>query len=219
MALSRFDLPNVITVARIIACPLLFALILSPNAFHLFIAFLVFVAAGLSDLWDGYLARKHGWITDTGKLLDPLADKLLLVATFIPFFIVSHRAGSAGSIPWWGALPVWVVAVILGREALVTLFRVWAARRGSVLSAGPSGKIKAFTQNFFSGALILWYGLARVAESRGWEGRTGWTVWSHFHGAVVGLSLGLALLLTLYSLGVYYRQHRELLRSAGQPAK
>ena len=194
MALSRLDLPNVITIARIIACPVLFALILSPNAFYLFIAFLVFLAAGLSDLWDGYLARKHGWITDTGKLLDPLADKLLLVATFIPFFIVSHRPGSVGSIPWWGALPVWVVAVILGREVLVTLFRAWAARRGSVLPAGPSGKIKAFTQNFFSGALILWYAIARIAESRGWQGTMGWTVWRHFHETVVGLSLGVALL-------------------------
>ena len=215
MALSRLDLPNVITIARIIACPLLFALIVSPSALHLFIAFLVFLGAGISDLWDGYLARKHGWITDTGKLLDPLADKLLLVATFVPFFIVSHRAAAIGTIPWWGTLPVWVIAIIFGREALVTLFRIWAARRGSVLSAGPSGKIKAFTQNFFSGALILWYSLARAAESRGWEGTIPWTLWSSFHEAVVGLSLGLALLLTIYSLGVYYRQHRQLLRSMG----
>ena len=215
MALSRIDLPNVITIARIIACPLLFALILSPSALHLFIAFLVFLAAGISDLWDGYLARKHGWITDTGKLLDPLADKLLLVATFVPFFIVSHRAAAVGTIPWWGDLPVWVMVIIFGREFLVTLFRIWAARRGSVLPAGPSGKIKAFTQNFFSGTLILWYSLARVAESRGWQGTMPWTLWSSVHETVVGLSLGLALLLTVYSLAVYYRQHRHLLRSMG----
>lgn len=213
MALSRLDLPNVITIARILACPILFALILLPGALYLMLAFLIFLAAALSDLWDGYLARKHGWITDTGKLLDPLADKLLLVATFIPFFIVSHRPAPLDSIPWWGALPLWAIVVVFGRELLVTLFRAWAARRGSVLSAGPSGKVKAFTQNFFSGALILWYSLVRLAELRGWSGTT-WRLWSAFHGSVVAISLGLAIALTVYSLGVYYREHRQLLKSA-----
>lgn len=214
MALSRLDLPNVITVARILACPVLFALVLSSNVVHLTLAFLIFLAAAVSDLWDGYLARKHGWITDTGKLLDPLADKLLLLATFLPFFIVSHRPESVTDIPWWGSLPLWVVAVIFGRELLVTLFRTWAARRGSVVSAGPSGKIKAFTQNVFSGALILWYALARTAEGRGWEGSLGWTLWSWLHGTVVGVSLSLALVLTVYSLAVYYWEHRQLFRGA-----
>ncbi len=214
MALSRLDLPNVITIARIVACPILFALILLPGAFYQILAFLIFLAAALSDLWDGYLARKHGWITDTGKLLDPVADKLLLVATFIPFFIVSHRPEPLDSIPWWGALPLWVILVIFGRELLVTLFRAWAARRGSVLSAGPSGKVKAFTQNFFSGALILWYSLVRLAEVGGWGSMT-WRLWSAFHGTVVAISLGLAIALTVYSLGVYYREHRQLLESEG----
>ncbi len=219
MALSRLDLPNVITVARIGACPVLFALILVPSAAYLILAFVVFLVAALSDLWDGYLARKHGWITDTGKLLDPLADKLLLVATFVPFFIVSHRPDPLAAVPWWGALPLWVVVVIFGRELLVTLFRTWAARRGSVLSAGPSGKVKAFTQNFFSGALILWYGLVRIAEARGWEAAVAWTFWSWFHGAVIALSLALALVLTVYSMGVYYHQHRRLLSGAGQASQ
>ena len=214
MALSRLDLPNVITVVRIVACPALFALILSSDASLLLLAFLIFLAAAVSDLWDGYLARKHGWITDTGKLLDPLADKLLLVSTFVPFFIVSHRPEAVAQIPWWGALPVWVIVVIFGRELLVTLFRTWAARRGSVLSAGPSGKIKAFIQNTFSGALILWYALVRIAMERGWEEALGWRVWGWFHGTVVAVSLAVALVLTVYSMGVYYRDHRQLLRGA-----
>ena len=217
MALSRLDVPNAISVARILACPVLFALILSRDPLHLGFAFGLFVVAGVSDLWDGYLARKHGWITDTGKLLDPLADKLLLVSTFVPFFIVSHRPESLAAIPWWGALPVWVVVVIFGRELIVTLFRSWASRRGSVLSAGPSGKIKAFMQNFFSGALILWYALVRTSEVRGWEGTPAWALWSGFHRTVVGISLALALLLTVYSMAVYYREHRQLLREIGGP--
>ncbi len=212
MAQTRLNLPNTITGARILACPILFILALSPRPELLLLAFGLFVAAALSDLWDGYLARKHGLITDVGKLLDPLADKLLLVSTFVPFYIVSHRPESVWDIPWWGPLPLWLIVVIFGREVAVTLFRSWAARQGSVISAGPSGKIKAFVQNIFSGALLLWYALARWAEAYGWEGATTWEIWSAFHGLVVGLSLLVALILTVYSMGVYVVQNRALFR-------
>lgn len=227
MALRRLDLPNIITVARILACPLLFVLTLAPRADLLYLAFVVFVAAALSDLWDGYLARKHGWITDTGKLLDPVADKLLLFSTFVPFYIVSHGdfemlgwaigppAAEASEVPIWGPLPLWLVVIVFGREIAVTVFRWWAARRGSVLSAGSSGKIKAFTQNIFSGALILWYALLRTAESQGWETAVAWRIWAAFHGFVVAVSLAIALFLTVYSMAVYYWQNRSLVHSIG----
>lgn len=210
MAPRRLNLPNAITGVRILACPVIFVLILSPSAGHLLVGFLLFLAASLSDLWDGYLARKHGWITDTGKLLDPIADKLLLVSTFVPFYLVSHRPDELGHVPWWGPLPLWVVLVIFGREALVTGFRMWAARRGAVLSAGRSGKIKAFVQNIFSGSLILWYALARLARSEAWAEGVLWPLWAGLHRAVVGLSLAAALILTVYSLAVYVRENRRL---------
>jgi len=215
MTLERPHLPNVITIVRILACPVIFVLILSPSVSHLFLAWALFVAAALSDLWDGHLARKHGWVTDTGKLLDPLADKLLLVSTFLPFYLLSLGSDPMTDVPWWGPFPLWVLVVIFGRELLVTLFRTWAARRGSVLSAGPSGKIKAFVQNFFSGSLILWYALSRAARERGWEDLLAWELWEHLHRTVVGLGLGLALFLTVYSLGVYGWQNRRLLRASG----
>lgn len=166
MAGSR-NLPNVITVGRIVACPAIFFLALSPSVGARFAAFVLFVGAGLSDLWDGYLARKHGWITDVGKLLDPLADKLLLVSTFIPFYIISNRPGELGLIPLVGMvpLPMWVLIVILGREVLVTLFRMWAVRQDVVIAAGTSGKYKAFLQNLFSGGLLLWYPLQEFATA------------------------------------------------------
>ena len=211
MALSRLDLPNVISVGRILACPVLFVLILSTSSSRLGLAFALFVIAAVSDLWDGYLARKHGWITDTGKLLDPVADKLLLFTTLVPFFIVSRRPEVVAEIPWWGALPVWVIGIIFFREVSVTAARAWAARRGKVLAAGPSGKLKALSQNIFSGALILWYALARAAQERGWEGSALWEGWSAFHGGVVGLTLAIALFFTVYSMGVYYWQNRGLL--------
>src|SRR5690606_12787865 len=104
--LSRSTIPNVITVGRVILAPVVAFLVFVPSFGARLLAFILFVVAAVSDLWDGYLARKHGWISDFGKLMDPLADKLLLVATFVPFYILSHRAGPVGSLPYWGDLPL-----------------------------------------------------------------------------------------------------------------
>jgi CDP-diacylglycerol--glycerol-3-phosphate 3-phosphatidyltransferase len=213
MAGRRLTLPNIITVARIAICPVIFALALSDSVPGRTAAFVLFVAAALSDLWDGYLARKHGWITDVGKLLDPIADKLLIVCTFIPFYILSHSAEPLNRVPWWGTLPLWVLVVVLGRELGITLFRSWAARRGVVISAGQSGKYKAFIQNLFVGALLLWYPLLMVAEESGWIGSSSWTSWSRFHGVFIGVSLSVAVLLTIYSMLDYLWSYRSLVRS------
>jgi CDP-diacylglycerol--glycerol-3-phosphate 3-phosphatidyltransferase len=204
------NLPNVITVGRIVVCPAVFVLALSPSTGARFAAFVLFVGAGLSDVWDGYLARKHGWVTNFGKLLDPAADKLLLLSTFIPFYIISHRGGEEGLIPWWGTLPMWVLIVILGRELLVTLFRQWAVRQDVVIAAGTSGKYKALLQNLFSGALLLWYPLQELA------GRLGLANWFYrafvqFHAAWIGLTLGFALILTIYSMVDYLWSYRGLM--------
>lgn len=198
-------IPNVITIGRVILAPAVFFLALADGAVPRFLAFLLFTVAAFSDLWDGYLARKHGWISDFGKLMDPLADKLLLVATFIPFFIISHRAGPVGDLPYWGELPLWVLVVIFGRELAVTIVRQVAAARGRVMAAGPVGKYKAVFQNIFCGAALLWYALQTIAEGSGWTG-TAWELWQGLlHGPVVALSLVIALVLTVYSMFVYFR--------------
>ncbi|MFO8175643.1 MAG: CDP-alcohol phosphatidyltransferase family protein, partial [Longimicrobiales bacterium] len=100
MAPGRLNLPNVITIGRILACPAVFFLVFMDSVPLRFAAWALFVAAAVSDLWDGYLARKHGLITDLGKLLDPLADKLLLVSTFVPFYILSQGEGPVGPLPF-----------------------------------------------------------------------------------------------------------------------
>ena len=206
------NLPNVITVGRIVACPAIFVLALSPSVGARLAAFVLFVGAGLSDLWDGYLARKHGWITDVGKLLDPLADKLLLVSTFIPFYIISHREGESGLIPLWGLrmLPMWVLIVILGRELLVTLFRQWAVRQDVVIAAGTSGKYKTLLQNLFSGGLLLWYPLQEFANARGLANLP-YRAFVQVHSAWIGVTLALALILTIYSMVDYLWTYRALL--------
>jgi CDP-diacylglycerol--glycerol-3-phosphate 3-phosphatidyltransferase len=196
MSGSRFTLPNIITVARIALCPVIFWLAISPGAPARFGAFVLFVVAGLSDVWDGYLARRYDLITDIGKLLDPIADKLLLVVTFVPFYMVSHRGTELDLMPWpFGQMPMWVMVVILGRELFITLFRQYAVRRGVVIAAGKSGKFKALFQSLFVGALLLLYPLRIVALDRGWEGGSVWAAWSWFHGAWVSVTLAIAIVL------------------------
>ena len=205
MRLQRSDIPNVITVARIVVTPAVFLLILPESAGLRFLAFLLFLVAAISDLWDGYLARKHGWISDFGKIWDPIADKLLVAATFIPFWIISHGDSNLAYLPYWGVLPLWVVLVIFGREILITTVRSVLASRGRVLPAGSAGKHKAVWQNIFVGSTIFWYALVVAAEDYGWTSGF-FELFRAFNELVVGLSLLVAVVLTVYSMVVYLYQ-------------
>ena len=207
---SRLNLPNIITIARIAICPLLFLLVIAQDTGARYGAFTLFVLAALSDVWDGHLARKHGWITDMGKLLDPLADKLLLVAVFVPFYFVSHRLGDANHVPYWGPLPAWVLVVIFGREAFITVFRQWAQRRGVVIAAGRSGKTKTLAQNLFMAALLFWYPFLSTAIERGWTASAWWGALAFGLGAFIAGTLLVALVLTVYSMIDYLWSYRAL---------
>lgn len=210
------NLPNVITVARFVAAPVIFALILSGGFAELILAFVIFVSAGVSDLWDGYLARRRGQITDFGKLADPLADKLLVLATFIPFYAVSLRVGFGDLpvVPYWRILPLWVLIVVLGRELLVTLFRGFAKRKGVVIPAGRAGKYKALFQNLFIGGEVLWLALRARALERDWSSPF-WSFWQVLHGSYVAITLTVAVLLTAYSLIAYVWKYRALVARMG----
>ena len=125
------NLPNKITVFRIIMIPvfmILFCLNISPVW-----AGIVFIIASISDFLDGFLARKYHLVTNFGKIMDPLADKLLVTAALLIFI----EKGITFS---------WVVMIILSREFLITGFRVVAAADGKVIAAGWSGKAKTVTQ-------------------------------------------------------------------------
>jgi CDP-diacylglycerol--glycerol-3-phosphate 3-phosphatidyltransferase len=210
---SRWTLPNTITVLRIVACPGLAILALSTSLEARFAASVLFVAAAFSDIWDGYLARKHGWITDVGKLLDPFADKLLLVSTFVPVYVISHRPGDLEDVPFWGPLPLWVLIVVFGRELAITVFRSWAQKRGVIIAAGPSGKQKAAFQFIFIGGTLVWYPLQQLVIERSWYGEV-WDRWSAFHSAAIATTLAIAVILTVWSGLDYYRSYRSLVRAA-----
>ncbi len=208
---DRTWLPNAITVGRIVLAPVVLALLYVPTFTARFVAWVLFLIAAFSDLWDGYLARKHGWISDFGKLVDPIADKLLLLSTFVPFYLLSRRATEVTQLPLMGALPLWILVVVLGREALVTVIRWVAARRGHVIPAGREGKLKAVFQNIFIGTTILWFALRTAAEAASWRGDF-WSFWLAFHGFVLITSLTVAVVLTVYSLVVYLSRWRRQLQ-------
>lgn len=206
------NLPNAITVARIVATPVVLVMILGGGFGQFIFVFVLFITAAVSDIWDGYLARRRGQITTFGKLVDPIADKLLVVATFIPFYILSLSEGHTTAVPvvpFWDVLPLWVLLVVLGREILITVFRGFAKQKGIVIPAGKAGKFKALFQNLFIGGEILWLALRSRALERGWDSPF-WSFWQIFHGSFVAVTLAIAVALTAYSLAVYLWQYRSL---------
>jgi CDP-diacylglycerol---glycerol-3-phosphate 3-phosphatidyltransferase len=212
--LRGLNLPNLITIARIVLAVAVVPLIFVEQFTPRIIAFVIFLVAAFSDLWDGYLARSRGLVTDLGKLLDPLADKLLLAATFVPFYMLSNPPRPDTPFPWFGGVfPLWIVLLVFGRELFITLFRSWAARRGVVIPAGPSGKYKAVFQSIFIGSTLVWLALHAAANTHGWAERGLWAGWQIFHFWFSVVTLSIAVVLTLYSMGVYLWNYRTLVVS------
>ncbi len=213
-----WTLANIITVSRIALCPVVALLPFIRGYVPKLIAFVVFLIAAFSDVFDGRLARERNEITDLGKLLDPLADKLLLFSTLVPiYWITTHRMVQY-EIPWWGNVPLWVALVLLGREALMTLFRHFAQRRGVIIAAMGAGKLKTVVQDIFIGAVIAWFAWKDLSAEYGWE--SGWfgALWERFHGIFIAVALVITVLVTVYSLGVYLYKYRALLQDVTSAA-
>lgn len=208
------NLPNAITTLRIVLAPVTAILLMQPSSSSRLLAMGVFLVAALSDLVDGALARQRGEITDFGKLVDPIADKLLLVATLVPFYLLTSSDPELGQIPLFGAIGLWVLAVFFGREIVVTWLRTRAARRGRVVGARRAGKYKAFAQNVFIGSMILWLAYRTDVEASGGALRFGAT-WDTFHGWFTTVSLAVAIGLTVYSFFVYLQAFRAPSAGAG----
>lgn len=127
------NIPNKLTIFRVILAPVFLLLMIVDFPFHHLVAGLVFGLAAITDLLDGHLARKYGQVTNMGKFLDPLADKMLTTAAFLVFLVT-------------GRLDIWAVMLILTREFMVTSIRLIAAKEGTVIAASFSGKLKTVMQ-------------------------------------------------------------------------
>jgi CDP-diacylglycerol--glycerol-3-phosphate 3-phosphatidyltransferase len=205
------NLPNAITTLRVLLAPVVTVLLFESSASVRLVAFGVFLIAALSDLVDGALARRRGEITDFGKLVDPLADKLLLVATLIPFYLLTLRIPELGRLPLFGGIALWVLLVFFGRELLITWLRTASARRGIVVPATTLGKRKALAQSIFIGSMILWLAYRTAVLEEGWAGPFN-QFWSGLHGWFTTVSLIVALILTVVSLVVYVIAFRRILQ-------
>ena len=162
------NLPNKITLTRIFMIPVfvLFFYLDVMNGWNYLVAAIVFVLAAFTDALDGHIARSRGLVTNLGKFLDPIADKVL-VSTALILLLTRGRAFEVDFFAGWGLIVAGIcVAVILARELIVSGFRMIAAGRGIVLAADKLGKIKTVFQDL-SIALIL-AGMAFIG-SRGGE--------------------------------------------------
>ena len=165
------NLPNLLTFSRIGLACLFVALLLTGGLWAVTGALFVFILACLTDWWDGLLARRRGQATPFGALLDPIADKILVLSAFLMFV-------------WLRIIPAWMVAVLIGREVLITGVRLVVVARGRVLPALASGKRKTVSQ-MTAILTILPLLVAREAALRWglspnavvlWTGRIGYVV-------------------------------------------
>jgi CDP-diacylglycerol--glycerol-3-phosphate 3-phosphatidyltransferase len=175
-----WNLPNTITVLRTAVVPVLLLLPVFPGERGSEVIAWCFIVAALTDIVDGWLARRGQQVTHIGKLLDPLADKLLVSTALVVLL-------AAGRIPNWA---VWMVVVIVGRELAVTGLRSLASAGGHVMGASWLGKLKAVAQNIAIGALLFYYPTFRLPAKE------------------IGLAmLTLATVLTLWSGYLYFAEY------------
>lgn len=152
---KKMNIPNRITVSRICLIPI-FVLVMvldfgwgdmtllgATMPVEHFVGAMIFIVASLTDWIDGYYARKHNLVTNMGKFLDPLADKLLVSAAFILLIELSDK------------VPAWIIIIIISREFAVTGLRLICAEQGEVVAANQLGKIKTWTQILAISLLLL----------------------------------------------------------------
>lgn len=179
---KHFSNPNVLTMYRVFAIPGLVVLLLFPNRFTTFFAALIFSIASITDALDGFFARRLGLESSFGKVMDPVADKLLVSSAFIMMT----------SLGW---VPAWIVCIIIGREMAVTGLRNLMAEGRQDVSASNLGKYKTGFQIAAIIPLLIHYPYLGI----------------HFH-VIGMFFLWCALLLTVWSGADYFLRHRDVLK-------
>jgi len=144
-----WTLPNLLSLFRILIIPLLVYLLTYPDRLSALLSAALFVFAALTDFFDGYLARRTQSVSDVGRILDPLADKLMVASALI-MLAAMNRFNEP-------SVPAWLVVVILARESAVTLIRGIALAEGIVMEAEALGKYKFILQAFAIVALLVHY--------------------------------------------------------------
>jgi len=178
---AAFNLPNSLTLFRLACIPAVLICLYFPGKLGSFLAALFFGTAFVTDLLDGFFARRRGDVTKLGKFLDPMADKILVSVTMITL------------IPL-GRIPAWIVMLIVAREMAVTGLRGIAVMEGTVMQASSLGKYKTFFQSLATAFLCLHYKYIGL----------------NFHKVGMVL-LWAALIFTLWSAWAYFKEFYRVL--------
>ncbi len=197
------NLPNKLTLLRLILIPFFIAAFyLGFFAGHYFVALGIFVVASLTDFLDGYIARKYNMVTDLGKFLDPIADKVLVLAGLIVLIADPYETNVFGRIGIIGIIYGGVgVSIIMAREMVVSSLRMIAAKKGIVLAAEMTGKVKTFFTDVTIIVLLLAGDLLNFAPDVG-------IVFDY-----IGLvCFGISVLLTIISGCSYLIKNKEVFK-------
>ena len=190
------NLPNKLTVMRMILVPFVVAALLYPFPHHYLVALLLFAAASYTDHLDGKIARRDNLVTDFGKFMDPLADKVMVLSAMV--CLVSL-----------GFADVWIVVLMLAREFMVTSIRLVAVDKGRVIAANIWGKVKTVTQIIaILGVLLLQY-LLELESLELLPLPVGCAV---IFGMTGDILLAVAAFSTVVSALVYLRQNWDVIR-------
>lgn len=197
------NLPNKLTLLRLILIPFFIAAFyLGFFVGHYFVALGIFVVASLTDFLDGYIARKYNMVTDLGKFLDPIADKVLVLAGLIVLIADPYETNVFGRIGIIGIIYGGVgVSIIMAREMVVSSLRMMAAKKGIVLAAEMTGKVKTFFTDVTIIVLLLAGDLLNFAPDVG-------VVFDY-----IGLAcFGVSVLLTIISGCSYLIKNKEVFK-------
>src|SRR5215469_15512791 len=184
-----WNLPNMLTLGRIVLIPIFVWLTYDDTPLYSFLAAVVFTLAAVTDVVDGYLARRWNLVTVVGKFLDPLADKLIVMAAMVMMVRL-------------GRLAAWVVIVLLARELLVGGLRTIAAGEGIVIAAGQEGKWKTSLQ--LCGIISLCVHYTHPLNLL-------WATYSVNYNSVGQVLMYLSTIFSLWSAGVYFREFLAML--------
>lgn len=193
----KMNLPNKLTMLRVIMVPFFVAFLLLTPEYPAFkwVAFALFVTASLTDLLDGYIARKYNLITNFGKFMDPLADKLLVSAALVCLTALDF-------------IPAWMTIVIISREFIISGFRLIAAERGIVIAAGWLGKWKTAVTMVMLAVMLL------VVNASGFSVDTTETFGGVYGGFMVlaDVLLWISVILTIVSLVDYLVKNKDVMK-------
>jgi CDP-diacylglycerol--glycerol-3-phosphate 3-phosphatidyltransferase len=188
------NIANRITMLRIMATFVFMFFLFSHGLWGKVIALVIFIFAALSDFLDGHIAHKRNIITDFGKLMDPIADKILVLAAFVAFVQMQ-------------LIEAWMLLIIISREILITSLRLFALNKGKVLSAAKAGKHKTFSQ-----MTVIFFILGFVVLKEVMLSYFTWNpAWERFFRQSIYLLMLLTVGLTLYSGLSYLWENRKVI--------